>query len=265
MRYAIFPGGKRLRPALVVLGHQVGGGRLPEIYELSACLEFVHAFTLIHDDLPCMDDDDWRRGRPSCHRAFDEATAVLAGDALLNLSYQTLARASLSPARRERLLTTLAGAVGTAGVLGGQMEDLLGERREVSEIELRRIHAHKTGSLLGASLRFGAEAAGAPEARARRLERFGAELGLLFQVVDDLMNADAEASELGRPTGGDQRHAKATYLRLLGREGAHARRLRLHRKLHRSAGEFGAWSRLLSEAADYVNDRARERGAGGGR
>lgn len=256
MRYALFPGGKRLRPALAVLGHRLCRGRDPEIYRLAACLELVHTFTLIHDDLPCMDDDDFRRGRPSCHKAFGEGMAVLAGDALLNLAYEVVASLRCTPRRKGSVLATLAGAVGGRGVLGGQVDDLAAEGKRVRERELRSIHVRKTGSLIAASLRIGGELAGGSETALRALDDYGLELGLLFQIVDDLLNLEGTAEELGRPAGGDARHRKATYPRVVGRSAT--RRLLTARvnAARRAARGFGRWSPLFDDLVRAVASRA---------
>lgn len=257
MRYALFPGGKRLRPLLAVLGHRSCGGRHPEIYRLSAACEMVHTFTLIHDDLPCMDDDDFRRGRPTCHKAFGEATAVLAGDALLNLAYEVLSNLRCAPSHKAALIQTLTRAVGGSGVLGGQIDDLEAEGREIGESRLRRIHERKTASLIAASLRMGAILGGAPRARIVALDRFGTELGNLFQIVDDLLNVEGTEEALGRPAGGDERLRKASYPRIVGLDGTR-RRIRMKGEAAREAASvFGGMAPLFSNLVDVVMSRVR--------
>jgi len=258
MRYALFPGGKRLRPALVLLGHRACGGRHPEIARLAASVEFVHTFTLIHDDLPCMDDDDLRRGRPTCHRAYGEALAVLAGDALLNLAYEILSGLRCSPARKAAVIATLSRAVGTRGVLGGQADDVAAEGKMIRPAALRAIHLRKTASLFSASLRMGGELAGGSARELKRLEDFGRDLGLLFQIVDDLLNVEGTRKQLGRPRGGDERRGKATYPRIVGRA-----RSRVHLRGHvasglRRARGFGPQKTLFEDLVRVVASRVRD-------
>ena len=255
MRYAVLPGGKRLRPGLAVLGHRVCNGRDPEIYRLAASLELVHTFTLIHDDLPCMDDDDFRRGRPTCHKVFGEALAVLAGDALLNLAYEALIELKSDPKRKAAILASFAGAVGASGVLGGQVWDIEAEGVEISRAALHQIHLRKTASLISASLRMGGELTGAGRRHLESVDRFGRQLGLLFQLADDLLNVEASAKVLGRPAGGDERLRKATYPRLLGLERSHERLRRLVRTGRACARDFGPWSSLFEDLIVTVASR----------
>ncbi len=265
MRYALFPGGKRLRPALVVLGHRATGGSDPQVYRCAACVELVHTFTLIHDDLPCMDDDDFRRGRPSVHRAFDEAIAVLAGDALLNLAYEALADLRCGPSTLQAVLATLARAVGARGVLGGQVDDIASEGASIEEDFLRSIHLRKTASLIAASLRLGGDLARAKPEALLRLERFGRDLGLLFQITDDLLNVEGTLAELGRPAGGDERRRAATYPRIAGTVATRARLRRLLRSSLRAAGGFGVASPIFEDLVRAVAARVEAgRLAGGG-
>lgn len=216
LRYMIFPGGKRIRPALALLGHETAGGRPAEALQLAAALELIHTFSLIHDDLPCMDDDDFRRGRLSCHRKFGEAIAVLAGDAMQVLAFEILARLPASPGRRLRVLEEITRAVGTRGVIGGQVVDIESEGRRISEARLRDMHERKTAALLRAALVSGAILAGAKPRLLEALTRFGDRFGLLFQVVDDVLNEVGSYEALGRRRGGDRQHGKATYPAILG-------------------------------------------------
>lgn len=255
MRHAVFPGGKRLRPALAVLGNRYCGGKGETIYRLAASLELVHTFTLIHDDLPCMDDDAYRRGRPTCHRVYGEALAVLAGDALLNLSYRILIDLEAEPAAKETILATFAEAVGIEGVLGGQVKDIEAEGSSVSEPALRQIHQRKTASLITASLMMGGQLAGGSSAELRSLEQFGQQMGLLFQLVDDLLNVEGTAEVLGRPGGSDERLKKATYPRVLGLARARERLDRREAETRRIAKGFGAWSGLFDDLVRSVTCR----------
>ncbi len=216
LRYAIFPGGKRIRPALCVLGFRSAGGRGALASRLGAAIELIHTFSLIHDDLPCMDDDDFRRGRLSTHRKFGEAIGVLAGDALQVLAFEVMSELSVSAERRLSVLSEITRAVGTLGVIGGQVDDLESEGKRIAEARLRRMHERKTAALLRASLVSGALLAGVDAAHRRELDRFGDNFGLLFQVVDDVLNEVGSYEALGRRRGGDRAHGKATYPAILG-------------------------------------------------
>jgi geranylgeranyl diphosphate synthase, type II len=226
MRYSLFAGGKRVRPALVVLAGETWGADRDRLLAPAAALEMIHTFSLIHDDLPALDDDDLRRGRPTVHRAFDEAIAVLAGDALLDLGLQVVAEhpADLEPARRLRSVSVLARAVGTHGMIGGQVDDLQAERGGIdagapgAAALLESIHRRKTGALLVASLEIGALCAGAGDDELVRLRRLGDLIGLLFQIRDDVLDVEASTEELGKTAGKDERAAKLTYPRLYGLE-----------------------------------------------
>ncbi len=216
MRYAVFPGGKRIRPALAVQGFEVAGGRGGGGVELGAALELLHTYSLIHDDLPCMDDDDYRRGRLSCHKKFGEAIAVLAGDALHVLAFEKIARLPGSAARKLRVLQEIAEAVGTFGVIGGQVVDIESEGKKISPATLRLMHERKTGALIRCSLTGGAILAGGSRPVLRRLTEFGDSFGLLFQIVDDLLSEFGSYKVLGRRRGRDRVRGKATYPSILG-------------------------------------------------
>lgn len=260
MSYALFPGGKRIRPALVLLGHRAGGGRHGDVYAVAACSELVHTFSLIHDDLPCMDDDDLRRGRPTCHRVYGEALAVLAGDALLNRAYEILSEIDCEPGRRSAILSCLASAMGGSGVLGGQTEDIEAEGKEITERELERIHRRKTASLIAACLRMGSLLAGAKPDAVRAIDRFGEALGLLFQITDDLLNIEGSEVQLGRPAGGDARLAKATYPRVVGIDGARKRARLIAARAERSAPETAPWREIYRDLVCVVAGRVDLRG-----
>lgn len=226
MRYSVFAGGKRVRPALVVLAGEAWGGSREDLLVGGAALEMVHTFSLIHDDLPALDDDDLRRGRPTLHRARGEAMAVLAGDALLNRAYEVLGRepASAPPERRLEAVRLVADAVGTAGMIGGQVFDLRhegaldGDAADAVE-SLERIHRLKTGALIEASTRLGGVYAGAGPEGIEQVGRIGAELGLLFQIGDDILDEVGSSEELGKTPGKDRRAGKLTYPGLFGLEG----------------------------------------------
>lgn len=231
MRYSVFAGGKRVRPALVVLAGEAWGGAREELLAGGAALEMVHTFSLIHDDLPALDDDDLRRGRPTLHRARGEAMAVLAGDALLNRAFEVLGRepASAPPERRLQAVNLVAAAVGTAGMIGGQVFDLQHEgaldgddrpSHRASARALERIHRLKTGALIEASTRLGGVHAGAGPEGVEQLGRIGAELGLLFQIGDDILDEVGSSKDLGKTPGKDRQAGKLTYPGLYGLEAA---------------------------------------------
>ena len=206
MRHAIEAGGKRLRPVLALATHQVCGGNDPRIYPLGAAIEMLHTYSLIHDDLPCMDDDEWRRGQPTVHVAFDEATAVLAGDALHATAFEILATVAPAEITRE-----IAVAIGTTGMLGGQMADLEAEGKTPTEELVTRIHRRKTGCLFIASAKAGARLADASGEELSSIERYAEPLGLAFQIVDDLLEITGDQDRLGKSTKSDQKHGKVTY------------------------------------------------------
>lgn len=224
MRYSVFAGGKRVRPALVVLAGEAWGGSRQDLLVGGAALEMVHTFSLIHDDLPALDDDDLRRGRPTLHRARGEAMAVLAGDALLNRAYEVLVLepASAPPERRLQAVRLVADAVGTAGMIGGQVFDLQHEGgvRGAGADSLERIHRLKTGALIEASTRLGGVYAGAGPEGIEQAGRIGAELGLLFQIGDDILDEVGSSEELGKTPGKDRQAGKLTYPGLFGLEGS---------------------------------------------
>jgi geranylgeranyl diphosphate synthase type II len=224
MHYSVMAGGKRLRPLLAMLAAEACGADPVEALPAACALEMVHTYSLVHDDLPAMDDDDLRRGRPTCHKAFDEATAVLAGDALLTLAFEVVARHTRPPEAAATCVRVLAEAAGPAGMVGGQMADLQAEGRADGTPEaLEAIHRRKTGALLRASLRMGAAIAGAPEPIARALDAYGHALGLAFQIVDDLLDVEGDQSKLGKRVQKDSDHGKWTYPGLLGVEDSRLR------------------------------------------
>ena len=225
MRWSLLAGGKRLRPALLIAAGETCGAPIERLLTTACAFELVHTYSLIHDDLPAMDDDKLRRGHPTCHVRFNEATAILAGDALQTLAFQLIAEDESSGAAvRVRLISELARAAGTpAGMIAGQAFDLAAEARAVTGAELEAIHRHKTGALIVAAARAGALIAGASEAEIAALTRYGAHLGLLFQITDDLLDVTATAADLGKTPGKDARAHKATYPALYGVEATRAR------------------------------------------
>ena len=226
MRYSVMAGGKRLRPVLALAAYEYCTGD-PEkadktIHKAMAALEAVHTYSLIHDDLPCMDDDDLRRGRPTCHKQFDEAIATLAGDALHVVAFEWLAETGST-----EVVLELARAVGTSGMLGGQMADIEAEGRTVTREEIAEIHRRKTAALIAASVRIGAILAGADRQTISRLSSYGQKIGLAFQIVDDILDIEGDQALLGKQVGSDTRNDKATYPAVVGLEVARAESTRL--------------------------------------
>ncbi|OUM94002.1 MAG: hypothetical protein BAA04_12165 [Firmicutes bacterium ZCTH02-B6] len=228
MRYSTLGGGKRLRGVLAVSACAAAGGDPERALPVAAALEMIHAYSLIHDDLPCMDDADLRRGKPSCHKVFGEAMAVLAGDALLTYAFLVLGRLPLLSGAAAptalAIIEEVAAAAGTAGLVGGQVADLEAEGRakQLSGEELRRIHARKTGALFRASVRSGAMVGGASQEVLAALTRYGEELGLAFQITDDILDVVGDTAAMGKRAGQDQERHKATYPALYGLERARA-------------------------------------------
>jgi geranylgeranyl pyrophosphate synthase len=213
MRYSLFAGGKRLRPALCIAAGEAFGAAEGELMPVACALEMIHTYSLVHDDLPAMDDDDLRRGRPTCHKAFGEATAILAGDALLTLAFRILAAEGVEDVtRRLRVVAEIATAAGTpSGMVAGQQLDLAAEGRPIDAGALDRLHAAKTGALLTASVVAGAITGGAADTQVEALRGYGRDLGLAFQIADDLLDVTATSDELGKTPGKDEAASKATY------------------------------------------------------
>lgn len=216
MRYSVLAGGKRIRPVLCLTSYYACGGNKAEIINPAACsLELVHTYSLIHDDLPCMDDDDLRRGIPTLHKKFDEATAVLAGDALHDLAFKLIARSGSAEVVKE-----LAMAIGTYGMLGGQMADIEAEGKSVNLDEIKRIHLLKTAALIKSSVRIGAMLAGVDVNTLASLSEYGEKIGLAFQIVDDMLDVEGDPEKLGKIVGSDCKNQKATYPGTVGMETA---------------------------------------------
>jgi len=253
MRYSVMAGGKRLRPGLALAVFEYAGGdgkKAPDtIHKAMAALEMVHTYSLIHDDLPCMDDDDLRRGRPTCHKQFNEAVAVLAGDALHVLAFDLMAQTGSN-----RAVLELAEAVSTGGMLGGQIADVEAEGREVSYEEIKSIHTRKTGALIRGAVRIGAILADANEELLARLTVYGERIGLAFQVIDDILDIEGDEKLLGKEVGSDSKNQKATYPAVIGLEKSHdeARRL-INEGLAVFADEE---DHVLKFLARYIGQRA---------
>jgi geranylgeranyl pyrophosphate synthase len=225
MRYSTLAGGKRVRPVLVYATGEAFGASIETLDAAAAAVELIHVYSLVHDDLPAMDDDDLRRGRPTCHRAFDEATAILTGDALQARAFEILtqAPAHIAAAARLEMLRVLADAIGTRGMAGGQAIDLEAVKRPIDEVALERMHRQKTGALIQASVLLGAICAGVQHAAERAaLAEFGAEIGLAFQIQDDILDVEGTTATLGKRAGADAGRVKPTYPSVLGLEKARA-------------------------------------------
>ena len=261
MRYSVLNGGKRLRPLLVYITGEALGARAASLDAPATAVELIHAYSLIHDDLPAMDDDDLRRGRPTCHKAFDEGTAILAGDALQALAFAVLGAPGngLSDGTRVRMLYVLAEAIGTSGMAGGQAMDLEATRRPTDAASIEQMHRLKTGALIRASVELGALAApGADQAdQADRdaLHRYGDEIGLAFQIQDDILDVTGDTAVLGKRAGADAAHGKPNYPSIFGL--ARAKQLALEHRDRALAAltGLGAASQPLSALAYYVVDR----------
>ena len=260
MRYSVLGAGKRLRPLLVYLTGESLGAPLGALDAPAAAVELIHVYSLVHDDLPAMDDDDLRRGRPTCHRAYDEATAILVGDALQALAFAVLANEPMpgvSAAVRLEMIRVLARATGTGGMAGGQAVDLaaVGQRLSVAAIE--NMHRRKTGALIQGSVLLGALAAGVadgPELAA--LRQFGAEVGLAFQIQDDILDVAGDPALLGKSTGADAAHAKPTYPSTVGLAAARARAAQLRDVAVAALAPLGARGAELAQLARFVVDRS---------
>lgn len=259
MRYAVFAGGKRVRPTLAVLAGETLGATRSTVLPGAAALEMLHTFSLVHDDLPSLDDDDLRRGRATVHRAYDEATAVLVGDALLNLGLAVLAQfpSDCDAGVRVRAVGMVAAAVGTAGMIGGQVADLEAENDwpEDAPAALESIHRRKTGALLTASVRLGGLYAGASTDEDARLERLGQRLGLLFQIGDDILDVEASTEALGKTAGKDAEARKLTYPGLFGLDESKARLARVAGEALELSETFGDGASLFASLVTYLISR----------
>ena len=246
MRHATLDGGKRMRPLLVYATGGAFGCDDAALDHAAAAVELVHAYSLVHDDLPAMDDDELRRGKPTVHVAFDEATAILAGDALQSLAFELLARAPQPAQARVAMLLELASAAGARGMCGGQALDIEATGQRIDIGELQRLHALKTGALLRASVRLGALAAGVEAEAAAGLDRFADALGLAFQIRDDLLDIEGDSATLGKTAGKDVAHDKATFPALLGIEASRARLRELQASMQEALAPFGSRTDALA-------------------
>lgn len=266
MAYSLLAGGKRMRPALVLLACEACGGDVESALPAACAIEMVHTYSLIHDDLPAMDDDDFRRGRPTNHKQFGEATAILAGDGLLTLAFETLARDIQPPQLAAACVVDLASAAGPLGMVGGQQADLDGEGRydgdtgrpsaRIATLEqLESIHKRKTGRLLCSALTMGGRIAGATPEILRRLQIYGESVGLAFQIADDLLDVTGDSSRMGKAVRKDADARKMTYPALLGEAESRLRAQGLVERACDAISELGARSRHLVDLAHYIIER----------
>ena len=253
MRYSVFAGGKRIRPILCLETARIFDAEIAHALYPGCAIEFIHTYSLIHDDLPALDNDDLRRGKPTCHKKFGEATAILAGDALLTLAFETIAAAPGPPERRVAIVTEIASAAGTVnGMVGGQVADLEAEGKKVGPETLEYIHRSKTAALIRASIVAGAIAGGAADADVERLRRFGDNIGWAFQVVDDLLDVEESSTALGKTAGKDQAQKKATYPALYGLEKSRAIAADLEAKALAELDYYGERAARLGQVAEFL-------------
>ncbi|MFA6120089.1 MAG: polyprenyl synthetase family protein [Sideroxydans sp.] len=255
MRYSVLDGGKRVRPLLAFAAGELAGADVARVNYAAAAVELIHAYSLVHDDMPCMDDDVLRRGKPTCHVEYDEATALLVGDALQSLAFQFLSEQPLcdEPGKQLQMVKLLAVASGSRGMAGGQAIDLASVGKQLTLPELEQMHIHKTGALIRAAILLGAHCGnGLSDAQLDKLDRFGKLIGLAFQVVDDVLDCEADTATLGKTAGKDADNDKPTYVSLLGLPEAKAMAQRLHSEALESLSEFGESARRLRELADFI-------------
>ena len=258
MRYSVLGSGKRVRPLLVYASAELCGADAG-VDSIAAAVELVHAYSLVHDDLPAMDDDDLRRGRPTTHRAFDEATAILAGDALQALAFEILCddpALAARPDRQIRVIRWLAHAAGPAGMVGGQALDIAAEGRRIGEAELEQIHRRKTGELIRASIMMPSELGELSDAERGKLDLFASDIGLVFQIRDDLLEVEQDTATLGKSAGSDSANDKSTYPSILGLEGAKRRADEIHTRAMAALRALGRGGEGLEWLSDFILKRA---------
>jgi geranylgeranyl diphosphate synthase type II len=260
MRYSVFAGGKRIRPILMMAACESVGENLHKVLPAACAIEMIHSYSLIHDDLPAMDNDDFRRGQATNHKVYGEATAILAGDGLLTEAFILLSSPDVwqdvAPEVRREVIHLLARSAGSRGMVAGQVVDMESEGKPVDLPTLEYIHTHKTGTLILAAIEVGAILGGADSSQRRALCRYGEAIGLAFQVADDILDIVADQEELGKDVGSDQQRGKATYPALLGLDGAQQRARELRELALSSLQMFGESARPLREIASYIVDRS---------
>lgn len=250
MRYSVLGGGKRLRPVLVMAGAEAVGGKASDVLPAACAFELIHTYSLVHDDLPAMDDDDYRRGKLTSHKVYGEAAAILTGDALLTLAFQLLAESKGAPENVLRVIRETAVGAGTFGLIGGQVVDTLSEGIETDEKALLYIHSHKTGALYRISVRAGAILAGARDDQLAALTEYAENLGLAFQIKDDILDIEGEEGKIGKPVGSDTKNNKATYPAVFGLNESRAR-------ASRAVDQALAALQLFGDEADFLRSMVR--------
>jgi farnesyl diphosphate synthase len=259
MRYSVLGGGKRVRPLLVYASGEVVGAAEGPLDAIAAAVELIHAYSLVHDDLPAMDDDDLRRGRPTTHRRFDEATAILAGDALQALAFELLATDESLAERghaQARIVAWLARAAGPGGMVGGQMLDMEAEGHRLDERGIERIHRRKTGALIRSAIMMPSELGALTDELHAQLDTFASEIGLTFQIRDDLLEVEQDTATLGKNAGSDAGNAKSTYPSTLGIEGARRRATETHERAMTALGALGARANGLRWLSEFILNRS---------
>nr|WP_320050569.1 farnesyl diphosphate synthase [uncultured Desulfuromonas sp.] len=261
MHYSVFAGGKRLRPILMMAACEAVGGAVDDVLPAACAMEMIHTYSLIHDDLPAMDDDDLRRGQPTNHKVFGEATAILAGDALLTEAFVLLSSPSeasqINDRTRREVIQLLARAAGAAGMVGGQVVDMQAEGMEQPDLAtIDFIHAHKTGALILASIRAGALLGGADTEQYEALSRFGKLAGLAFQIADDILDITGDQEQLGKDIGSDQERGKATYPAVLGLSESIRRAAELHQQALKALEPLGDAAEPLRQISHYIVNRS---------
>lgn len=258
MRYSVFAGGKRIRPILCLAACEAVGGNTEEVLPIACALELIHTYSLIHDDLPAMDNDDLRRGKPTNHIVYGEAMAILAGDALLTYAFEIINQLGLKSREKDKIFQTgfeIAKAAGTRGMIGGQVVDMLSENQEISEDTLYFIHNYKTGALIKASVKVGAILGGGKAEHVEALVQYGDNLGLAFQITDDLLDILGDREKIGKPTGSDDKNHKATFPSIFGIEKSKDMAERAVERAILSVNSFGEEAKPLKMLASYLLTR----------
>jgi geranylgeranyl diphosphate synthase, type II len=256
MRYSLFAGGKRLRPILCLAAAEACGGKIDNALPLACALECIHTYSLVHDDLPSMDNDDFRRGRATCHKVFGDGVAVLAGDALLTIAFEIVSCAKAAPRYSlPVLLREIAVAAGSQKLIAGQVADLEAEGKKTTREQLRYIHENKTAAILATTVRLGAMSANATEKQMRAITKFGRALGLAFQVIDDILDVTQTSEKLGKSAGKDIAAKKATYPAVIGLDQSRVEARRLTRQAHSALSIFNDNAGALHALANYLLER----------
>lgn len=256
MRYAIFNGGKRIRPIMVLEGSRIAGGNPENLLMIAGAIEMIHSYSLVHDDLPAMDDDDLRRGKPTCHKVYGEANAILTGDALLTGAFRMMARsvavAGINPLKLLQVIEDIAHAAGSEGMIGGQVLDLDMENKALNHKELEQLHSMKTGALFRVSLQAGAFLSGMDEAGLEHLNQYAQHFGLAFQITDDILDVNGDQLLIGKPVGSDEKNLKTTYTTLFGVKGAQEMAKQCVDACLESLAGFGKEADFLRDLARYT-------------